>query len=189
MAHGIHQFANAHRRVCAENRTGNLSSEDINSLTMATRVSADLYMGVLADREQDVNEGRIRKRRARVVHFEFVDAWRKLRHLDQICGAAAADAERAAAQRETSGSRKDATYDAEAVYQPAPVGVKRAKLERAREMAVERERKSAAAALSNSATAAKARTGIAYYMHPTMTNTREARTFRCMQNQYHLGSD
>lgn len=39
------------------------------------------------------------------------------------------------------------------------------------------------------AAAAKARTGIAYYMHPTMTNTREARTFRCMQNQYHLGSD
>lgn len=136
MAHGIHQFATAHRRVCAENRTGNLSSEDINSLTMAMRVSADLYMGVLADREQDVNEERTRKRRARVVHFELVDAWRKLRHLDQIIGAAAADAERAAAQRETSGSSKDATYDADAVYQPAPVGVKGAKLERAREIAV-----------------------------------------------------
>lgn len=71
MANGIHQFNNAYSRVCSESRTGNVFEKNIFSLTVATRVSADLYIGVRADRAQDVKVGRTRKRKAKVANFEF----------------------------------------------------------------------------------------------------------------------
>lgn len=67
--------------------------------------------------------------------------------------------------------------------------MKKAALERARVLAANRESKSAAAALSDVATDAKARSGIAYCLHPSLADTRESRAFRRMQNQYHLGQD
>lgn len=94
---GIHDFANAYRRVKDAQPTGNVSEEELISRAIASTVSKELYKSMREDRAKDEKECPTRERAEKTMIFEFVGCLRILRHQDQFSGVAAASARRARA--------------------------------------------------------------------------------------------
>lgn len=183
-------------------------------MALASVVSKDLYKSVRADRAKDVKDGRARVRTAKTATFDFVQAWRVLSPMEQFGGQAAADHRRKArglpalaghqsgdegGQAPTGAHRtppKTPALDISAALQPfkpAPEGVKSAKARRAAQLRAERDPQNEArvsdAALTDSAEAAKARSGLSLFLHPQLKSSKATKRFKRMQPMYHLGKE
>ena len=164
---GVGTFTSHYLSVKTMPTTGNLTGEDIISGAVARYCSLDVYDAIRTCREKDKRDEATRKRKAKLVHCNWVACWRVLRQSDKFSGAAnleilVTDFD-TTSEKETGSGSGGGANKSNGGFQRRVGGVKAAKAARFADMQYEKQVQASSDAVANITAAQHERTAFCLF--------------------------